>query len=156
MKRCLCLSILIIVVVLSFGSWVNPDTLDLWQGNITYVSSSYDVTHLSGTIEFYLDSYDGLCLTDSGYLYNSSNVALNGSALISGTQYDIRLSSLGELQIYQQYTRNGYTYSTWVDYHLHPDDSVIPGAYSLDSMLLIFAVILLSFILILIVVRVFA
>lgn len=127
MKRFACV-LLLILVLCSLCSWIDPDTLDVWQGSITFVNSSYDVTHLSGRIEFYLDSYDGLCLTDSGNLYNSSNVALNGSALISGSQYDIRLSSLGELQISQQYTRNGYTYSTWVDYHLAPDDGLIPGS----------------------------
>lgn len=141
MKRFACV-LLLILVLCSFCSWVDPDTLDVWHGSITYVNSSYDVTHLSGTIEFYLDSYDGLCLTDSGNLYNSSNVALNGSALISGVQYDIRLSSLGELQISQQYTRNGYTYSTWVDYHLSPDDGLIPGASSDHSSFYVISLIL--------------
>ncbi len=124
--------ILTFIVVICLGSWVDPNTVDIWQGRIAYVNSSYDVTKLSGDIEFYLDSYDGLCLTDSGYLFNISNSVINGYAKIGSNEYDIRFSSLCELQIYQSYTRSGYTYNTWVDYHLIPENGLIPGS-GIDS-----------------------
>lgn len=146
MKRIL---IILPLLVLFMCSWVDPDTIDTYDGSIVFVSSDYDVTRLSGRIEYYLMDYGHLGLSDDGSLLNGSSSTISGVALINGTEYSIRFSSNGGLQIQQYYTYNSITRSTWVDYKLYSD--VIPTPFSYSDLapifvfFLVFMIIPLSF-----------
>lgn len=128
------------LIILLFCSWVDRDTIDTYTGDITYVYSQYDVTRLSGDIEYFFDDYVHLGLSSAGYLYNASPDTISGVALIGGTEYSIQMQSLGGLQIQQSYTSSGYTRTTWVDYYLDPD--VLPSSFDLSELAPIFIVFL--------------
>lgn len=128
------------LIIFLFCSWVDRDTIDTYTGDITYVSSSYDVTELSGDIEYFFDDYVHLGLSSAGYLYNASPDTISGVALIGGTEYLIQMNSLGGLQIQQTYISNTYTRTTWVDYNLRPD--VLPSSFDLSELAPIFVVFL--------------
>lgn len=128
------------LIILLFCSWVDRDTIDTYTGDITYVYSQYDVTRLSGDIEYFFDDYVHLGLSSAGYLYNASPDTISGVALIGGTEYAIQMTSLGGLQIEQTYITNTYTRTTWVNYNLRPD--VLPSSFDLSELAPIFIVFL--------------
>lgn len=131
MKKQYFLMAAIILISLMFGSWVDPRTIDTYEGEIYIYDKVYDVSDLSGDIEFFLHSYDGLILDTSGYIYNSLGSAITGRALINGTEYNIRIDSFGGLAIQQSYYQNNYERTTWQTYHLIMDN--IPGHLSFDN-----------------------
>lgn len=133
---CFCISIFI----LTFCSWVDPNTVDVYTGNISFKSSSYDVTRLSGSIKYFFEDTVYLGLDNSGYLYNTSGTTVGGLALINGVEYNIQIPSLGGLQIQQTYNSSGYERSTWVNYNLSPD--VIPSAWELPELAIVFIAII--------------
>lgn len=137
--------ILLIMLPLILGSWVDPSVTDVYDAQIYYVSSDYDVTRLSGRVEYYLNDYEHITVNEGGYLYNSGPSTYSGEININGLRYPCRLTSLSELQIQQNYTSNGYTRSTWVNYHCVPD--IIPQSNSLADYALIFVVFVLVLIL---------
>lgn len=128
MKRILLLLVLTLPLIL--GSWVDPDTIDVYSGYAMINNTSgYSVTDLTGDIEYYLTGYTGICLDDRGYLYNSSAVVLYGEIeTSSGVSYECRFPTKGYLQIEQEYTSSGYTRTAWIDYYLLPD--VVPTPYT--------------------------
>lgn len=128
------------LIILLFCSWVDRDTIDTYTGDITYVYSQYDVTRLSGDIEYFFDDYVHLGLSSAGYLYNASPDSINGVALIGGTQYAIRMNSLSGLEVQQTYYTNNIARSTWVEYNLDPD--VLPSSFDLSELAPIFVVFL--------------
>ena len=137
--------ILLIMLPLILGSWVDPSVTDVYDAQIYYVSSDYDVTRLSGRVEYYLNDYEHITVNEGGYLYNAGPSTYSGEININGLRYPCRLTSLSELQIQQNYTSNGYTRSTWVNYHCVPD--IIPQSSSLADYALIFVVFVLVLIL---------
>lgn len=137
--------ILFIMLPLILGSWVDPSVTDVYDAQIYYVSSDYDVTRLSGRVEYYLNDYEHITVNEGGYLYNAGPSTYSGEININGLRYPCRLTSLSELQIQQNYTSNGYTRSTWVNYHCVPD--IIPQSNSLADYALIFVVFVLVLIL---------
>lgn len=148
MRKILCV-LLCVFCFLSFCSFVDDDTIDVYTGNVIFQSSSYDVTKLSGSITYYLDNYEDICLTSGGGLFNGSNVSYYGTALIGGTEYNIRFSPRSELQIEQVYYSNSIARSTWVNYMLVPD--VIPSPWELPELVPFILVILVMIVLSLIV-----
>lgn len=134
--------ILILPLILLFTcSWVDRDTIDTYYGSIVFLESSYDVSNLSGDIEYYLTSYANIGLSDDGSLLNGSPNVVKGYALINGVQYSIQIPSNGGLQIQQEYLSNMTYRTTWVSYDLYPE--VIPSSFSLSDLAPIFVVFLL-------------
>lgn len=128
MKKKYILMVAIIFISLMLGSWVDPRTIDTYEGDIFIYDKVYDVSDLSGDIELFLHSYDGLALDTSGYIYNFLGSAITGRALINGTEYNIRIDSFGGLSIQQSYYQNNYERTTWQTYHLVMEN--IPGQLS--------------------------
>lgn len=152
MKRLLLLFFLTVPLIL--GSWVDPDTIDVYQGYARINNSSgYNVADLSGNVSYYVSAYDGFCLDQSGYLYNSSPTLRSGELRTSnGAVYECRFPSLGYLQIQQEYIQSGYTRTAWIDYYLIPD--VVPTPYSfIEFGIIIIAVVVFIMIAILIISR---
>lgn len=133
--------ILLPLLILLMCSWVDRDTIDTYHGSIVFRESSYDVSNLSGDIEYYLMSYANIGLSDDGSLLNGSPNSVKGYALINGVEYPIQIPSNGGLQIQQEYLSNMTYRTTWVSYDLYPD--VIPSAFSLSELAPIFVVFLL-------------
>lgn len=117
-------------------SWVDRSTMDTYYGSIQFVESSYDVTRLSGRIEYYLTDSTNLCLDSSGKLLNGSATTLKGYALINGSEYPIQFLSNGGLQIQQEYLSNTSWRTTWVYYDLTPD--IVPSSFDLSEIAPIF------------------
>lgn len=103
-------------------SWVDPDTMDVYNCSIIKTDFNYETTNLSGAAQYYLSSYDGVALDGSGYLYNSSNVTINGRILTPYGEFSLRLPSLSGAQIYQEYVSGTSVRSTWVSYNLLSDE----------------------------------
>lgn len=133
--------IILPIIFLMFCSFVDPSTIDVYEGNIQFVSSEYDVTRLSGDITYYLDGYNIIGLSSGGHLFNASDDVLNGTAIIGGNEYNIRLQARSGLEIEQKYTINNYTRTTWVQYNLTPD--IIPSQFQAPdiTIMLIFVVV---------------
>jgi len=126
------LSLFLLPLILLLCSWVDRDTIDTYTGSITFQSASYDVTQLSGTIEFYLMDYGHLGLDSSGALLNASSNTIKGVALINGIEYPIQFTSNGGLQIQQDYISNSMWRTTWVNYRLYPEE--LPSSYDLSDL----------------------
>lgn len=133
------LLLLVLVLFLSLCSFVDPDTIDVYTGTIRYVSSDYGAPELSGTITYYLDNYEDVCLTSGGGLFNGSNGSYYGTAIIGGTEYNIRFSPRSELEIQQTFTYNNYSRTEWVHYILYPD--IVPNQFELPQISIIFCLI---------------
>lgn len=133
--------LLIPFLFLFLCSFVDPSTIDVYEGNIQFVSSEYNVTRLSGDITYYLDGYNVVGLSSGGHLFNASDDVLNGTAIIGGNEYNIRLQARSGLEIEQTYTFNNYTRSTWVQYNLTPD--IIPSQFQAPdiTIMLLFVVV---------------
>lgn len=119
--------IFIPLLFLCLCSFVDPNTIDVYTGDIQYVGSQYSVTRLSGNIEYYLDDYEIIGTDDRGYLFNASDDVVNGHALIGGVEYNIRLQARQGFEIEQEYVNNNITRTTWVQYNLTPD--IIPSQF---------------------------
>lgn len=130
------LLILLPFIFLTLCSFVDPDTIDVYTGRIRYVSSDYGAPQLSGTITYYLDNYEDVCLTSGGGLFNGSNGSYFGTAIINGTEYNIRFSPRSELEIQQTFQYNNYSRTEWVHYILYPD--VVPLQFELPQLTIIF------------------
>lgn len=143
------ISLFLLPIIFLFCSWVDRDTIDTYTGTISFQSASYDVTQLSGSIEFYLMDYGHLGLDSSGGLLNASSNTIKGVALINGTEYPIQFLSNGGLQIQQDYFSNTIWRTTWANYRLYPDE--LPSPYDLSDLapiallFLVFMIIPLSF-----------
>lgn len=133
------------ILILLLCSWVNPYTIDTYNGDISFADSDYNVTNLSGRITYFFDEYVNLGLLDDGTLYNASSVSISGKALINGQTYNIQMPSLGGFQIQQSYILNNFERTTWVDYDLYPD--IAPSNFDLSDLAPIF-ILFLVFILI--------
>lgn len=121
-------------------SFVDPHTVDVYSGNIKFVSSEYSVTQLSGSIEYYLDDYTYVGLSSGGHLFNSSGTAVYGTGIVNGTEYNIRMQARSGFEIEQSYIHNNYTRSVWVSYNLTPD--VIPSSWDVVQLAPLFLVII--------------
>lgn len=130
------LFILLPFIFLTLCSFVDPETIDVYTGTIQHNDSDYNSTRLSGSITYYLDNYEDICLTSGGGLFNGSNGSYNGTAIIGGTEYNIRFNARSELQIQQYYYSNNIQRSEWVDYILYPD--IVPMQYELPQLTIIF------------------
>lgn len=142
MKRCIILLLCLLPLIL--GAWVDPDTINVYSGSAVKTDFTYETTNLSGSVQYYLTTYDGICLDASGYLYNSSGTTINGRILTGYGEFQCRLSSLGGLQIYQEYVTGTSVRSTWVSYNLRPDELPSTGSGSPALALISVAVILSS------------
>lgn len=109
------------VFLCNLCSWVDPDTMDVFDASIVKTDFTYETTNLSGSAQYYLSSYDGIALDESGHLYNSSSVTINGRILTPYGEFSLRLPSLSGAQIYQEYVTGTSVRSTWVSYNLTPD-----------------------------------
>lgn len=123
-------------IFLSLCSFVDSETIDTHTGIIQFQYSDYGAPQLSGTITYYLDNYEDICLTTGGGLFNGSNGSYYGTAIINGTEYNIRFSPRSELEIQQTFVYNNYSRTEWVHYILYPD--VVPTQYELPQLFLIF------------------
>lgn len=137
MKRLL---LILPIIFLCFSGFVDPHTVDVYTGDIQYVDSEYNVTHLSGDIEYYFDDYTYVGLSSGGHLFNASNITVNGTAIIAGTEYNIRMQPRSGFEIQQTYYNNNVARSVWVSYNLTPD--VIPSSWDLPELVPVFLVIL--------------
>lgn len=137
---------MVLLVILTMCSWVQPDTVDVYDGSIQYADTQgYSVTRLSGFVEFYLDRSIGLARTDSGYLINTGSNALSGYVLVSGVEYPCRFLALGSegvFQIQQSYYQNTQYRTAWITYNLTSD--VLPSSYSYIEYLVVFLAVLLA------------
>lgn len=136
MKKIYLIFLLIPLLFISLCSFVDSDTIDVYTGDIQFVSSSNNVSRLSGNITFYLDNYDDICLTTGGGLFNGSNTTYSGTAIIGGSEYNIRFNPRPELQIQQSYFTNNIERTEWVNYILYPE--VVPTEYELTDLSIIF------------------
>lgn len=132
------------LLFLMLCSFVDPNTIDVYTGDIQFVDSQYSVTRLSGNIEYYLDDYEIIGTDNRGYLFNASDDTVNGHALINGTLYNIRLQARQGFEIEQEYYNNNITRTTWVQYNLTPD--IIPSQFQAPdiTIMLIFVVIFIA------------
>lgn len=128
------------VLFLCLCSFVDPHTVDVYEGDLQYVSSDYDVVRLSGNISYYLDDYSYIGLSSGGHLFNASGDTVNGTGIVNGTEYNIRLQARSGFEIEQTYTINNYTRTTWVQYNLTPD--VIPSSWDLPELAPVLLVVL--------------
>lgn len=133
-----CVAILCIMLPLILGSWVDPNVVDVYNAQIYQAPTDYPVANLSGYCQYYLNNYENVGLTISGYLFNTGPTNYSGSVMINGTEYPCRLNSLTELQIQQVYRTSGYDRTAWITYHAAPD--VVPQNYSVPEFSIIFAV----------------
>lgn len=65
-KRKILIILALVSVTMIFGSWVDPRTVDVYEAEIFIYDNTYGVSNLSGDIQFFLHSYDGLALNSSG------------------------------------------------------------------------------------------
>lgn len=137
MKKFLVFVLCLLCLVPLFCSWIDPNSYDVFSGSLIYVSSAANTspTHLSGDCEYYLDSYDGLALSSSGFL-QSCGSSLSGRVLVGGKEYPCRFSPFGEFEIQQPYYQNNYERTTWVQYHLRSD--TLPSSLSSTEILVTF------------------
>ena len=135
MRRCIV--ILCILSVLMMCSWVDPETVDVYNGQIVYVDTqNLNVTRLSGNIQYWLVDYHGISYDSSGHLFNSTNTIKLGTALINGIEYDVRVNSLGGFQIEQTYyAANNVQRTSWITYNLTPE--VLPTNFNLPEFAII-------------------
>lgn len=126
--------ILCILLTLFLGSWVDPNTIDVYDAQIYIYDKHQSVTDLSGDIQYFLHDYDGICYSSNGYIYNSNGSAITGRALIRGTEYNIRLDSFGGLSVYQPYYQNNVERWHWQPYNMVDDQ--IPGSLTETNTLL--------------------
>lgn len=117
---------LIISISLMLGSWVDPNTIDVYDAQIYIYDKHNSVTDLSGDIQYFLHDYNGICYSSNGYIYNSLGSAITGRALIRGTEYNIRIDSFGGLSVYQPYYQNNIERWHWQPYNMVDDQ--IPGS----------------------------
>ena len=76
----------LIIVCFTLCSWVDVSQVPVYDGVIRGSSP------LSGSdIQYYLDSYSDLGISDTGSIFNNGSSVLHGAAMISGTEYNIRL-----------------------------------------------------------------
>lgn len=150
MRRILIVFFAAAVVILC--SWVDPDTIDVYSGTAVKTDYTYETTNLSGSVQYYLTTYDGICLDDSGHLYNSSGSNISGRILTSYGEFSCRVSSLGGMQIYQEYVTGTSVRSTWVSYDVTPDE--LPSDNDSSPIVAFFAI-LAVLILVFVVVRFF-
>lgn len=129
-KRYISLIIALIISVLFICSWVDPRTVDIYDADIFIYDNTYGVTDLSGSIQFFLHSYDGLAFSDSGYVYNTLGSNITGRALINGSEYSIRINSFGGLSVQQTYY-NGYERTVWQTYNMTM--SKLPGSIDISD-----------------------
>lgn len=135
---------LCIITIFMLCSWVDPQTVDVYSGTIRINNSSgYNVTNLSGDLQFYLDSYRQLGYDSWGYVYNPTPDYYNGLALISGTEYPCRMYPNGGFQIQQVYTTSGYDRNVWIDYQLSVPE--LPTGFSIPEFAIIFIAIAVFF-----------
>lgn len=137
-----CLVLLCILSLFILCSWVDPQTVDVYNGQIAYADTQgYNVTRLSGDIQYWLEDYAGTAYDSSGYLFNTDNTIISGRALIGGQEYDVRLYSQGGFQIEQTYyTTNSIARTAWISYNLTPE--VLPVPYSFPELAIVFMFIL--------------
>lgn len=139
--------LLLFILPIFLGSWVDDSTVDVYSGSIQYSDdNSYPVTHLSGRIDFYLSSYSGLALDSNGYLINTQANSKIGFCRINGTEFSCRYNSLGGFQIQQSYYSGSSYRTAWISYNLSPD--TVPTAFSLPEFAIVFLVILVFFLVI--------
>lgn len=138
----LCIVLLCILSLFILCSWVDPQTVDVYNGQIAYADTQgYNVTRLSGDIQYWLEDYVGTAYDSSGYLFNTDNTIISGRALIGGQEYDVRLYSQGGFQIEQTYyTTNNIARTAWISYNLIPE--VLPVPYSFPELAIVFMFIL--------------
>ena len=133
-----CVAILCIMLPLILGSWVDPNVVDVYNAQIYQAATDYPVANLSGSCQYYLNNYENVGLTISGFLFNTGPTNYSGSVMINGTEYPCRLNSLSEFQIQQVYNTSGFDRTVWITYHAAPD--VVPQNYSVPEFAIIFAV----------------
>lgn len=123
-------------------SWVDPNTVDVYTGQILYTDvNGYNVTQLSGDVQYWLNSYSGLAYDNGGAVLNTEVNVKSGTALIGGREYNVRFSSQGGFQIEQTYyTTNNITRTAYINYALYPDE--LPTGFQLPELGIIFIVFL--------------
>lgn len=144
--------LLCIMLPLFLGSWVDGSSIDVYTGTIQYADTNgYNVANLSGSISFYLSSYDDLALNESGYLVSAAPSVISGRLLTSqGAEFPCRFSAFSGFQIEQSYYYNGtYERTTWIDYNLTPD--TLPLQLSVPELSIV-AVVFVLFILVAIII----
>lgn len=134
--------ILCMLSVFMLCSWVDPDTVDVYSGQIIYNDSNgYNVTLLSGDVQYWLNSYSGLAYDNGGSVLNTEVNVKSGTALIGGNEYNVRFASQGGFQIEQTYyTTNNIARTAYINYALYPD--VLPTGFQLPELGIIFIVFL--------------
>lgn len=129
MKRLL---LLLPIVFLCFCGFVDPHTVDVYTGDIVFADDDTNVTRLSGNIEYYFDDYTYVGLSSGGHLFNASSTTVSGTAMIGGTEYNIRMQPRSGFEIQQTYYSGTATRTVWVSYNLTPD--VIPSSWDLPQL----------------------
>lgn len=136
MIRKLSLIFIFLLLPLLLGGWVDPETVDVYSGYARKSDNSYDVSDLSGYVEYYVTGYDGFCLDSSGYLFNSSSTSRTGQCRTSaGYELECRFNARSGFQIQQTYYTNGIARTAWISYDLIPD--VVPSPFSITEFAMI-------------------
>lgn len=148
--RRVCVCVCLLIFTLSLCSWVDPSTVDVYRGSISFADTSgYDVVHLSGDIQYWLSDYSGLSLSDAGYVVSTKAVSRSGTALIGGVEYPIRFNSLSGLQIEQTYYYGTTLRTVYVNYNLTPASPAdVPSGLSLPEVSLLAVTVIVFFVLI--------
>lgn len=133
------LTVCVSVIVLCFSGFVSSDTYPVCSGSVYLVpGQSYTPqTTLSGLVEFYFNSYEGLIVDENGYLANMSTVQLTGELRVGSAVYPIRISA-GASVIQVQQLRSGSMQqsSSWFSYDLVPQS--LPSSMSLSAISLVY------------------
>lgn len=121
--------LLILVGVLLNGlvlcGFVSADHYSVYEGNITYIDSgtTTPVTRLSGDVTYWLNSYDGVTLSETSHLMNCSTSQLSGEIRAGNEVYDIRIPAGADyIEVYQIRSGTTNTQYTWFDYVLRIEE----------------------------------
>ena len=124
MNKIIMAAILIVIMIVCLCSWVDPVTVNTYDGIL--VGSG----PLSGSpISYYLTSRD-VGVSDTGYLINSGSSVIHGLIKIGYSEYQLRIFSGQEPEIYY----NG----SWQVYNISPE--VVPATMPFPVYILIFVV----------------
>lgn len=142
MKRFMWLLLLIPLACVFLMGFVDADSYPVYSGTLYINDSQYTpVTSLSNkSCEYWLNNYD--CAVDNlNTLVNVSGGTLSGTCMVSGTEYNCRISAgTNTFEIYQEYRTTYGTSYAWVDYNLYVDEVPTDSGSSFSSWLIVLVV----------------
>lgn len=140
-KKYLSLFLLFIILcsTCSLFGFASPTVYPVYSGTLSYISgqSTYTpVVTLSGSVDFWLNSYESISMTENSFLLNAGTSQLIGEVRHSSGTYDIRIPAGADyIEVYQLRSgvNNSYTY---FDYYLRIEQ--VPSTMTEESSILLF------------------